>query len=34
MDYYYDALERWSERVRERGGDPQAILAAQDAANA
>lgn len=28
MDYYSDALERWKARVREAGGDPEVLLAA------
>ena len=28
FDYYYDALERWEAVVRQRGHDPQAVLAA------
>lgn len=27
FDYYERALERWSERVRQLGADPEAILA-------
>jgi len=27
FDYYYDALERWQDRVRALGGDPEQILA-------
>ncbi len=29
FDYYNDALERWSARVRDLGLDPAAILAAR-----
>ena len=28
FDYYEDALARWKDRVIERGGDPEAVLAA------
>ena len=28
MDYYEDALDRWRGRVREKGHDPEAVLAA------
>lgn len=28
FDYYYDALERWQDRVRAMGGDPEQVLAA------
>jgi hypothetical protein len=27
LDYWEDAMDRWRERVRELGGDPQALLA-------
>ncbi len=27
MDYYDDAMERWRERVREKGFDPEVMLA-------
>jgi hypothetical protein len=27
FDYYQNALERWKAAVREKGGDPEAILA-------
>ncbi len=28
FDYYYDALERWEAVIRQRGHDPQSVLAA------
>ena len=28
LDYYYDALERWQGRIRERGFDPDEVLKA------
>jgi hypothetical protein len=28
FDYYWDALSRWEQAVRELGGDPDAVLAA------
>ncbi|MES2032657.1 MAG: oxidoreductase-like domain-containing protein [Pseudomonadota bacterium] len=28
FDYYYDALDRWKDRVAEMGLDPDAVLAA------
>ncbi len=28
FDYYYDALDRWRDRVIKLGGDPDAVLAA------
>ena len=27
FDYYWDALARWEQSVRELGGDPDAVLA-------
>ncbi len=30
MDYYDNALERWKERVRALGADPEAILEGKD----
>ncbi len=27
MDYYYDALDRWRDKVVALGGDPEALLA-------
>jgi hypothetical protein len=27
FDYYQNALERWKKAVRDKGGDPEAILA-------
>ncbi len=29
FDYYEDAMDRWREKVRALGGDPEAIMAAQ-----
>jgi Oxidoreductase-like protein, N-terminal len=28
FDYYWDALTRWEQTVRELGGDPDAVLTA------
>ncbi len=28
FDYYWDALARWEELIREQGGDPDAVLKA------
>jgi Oxidoreductase-like protein, N-terminal len=30
FDYYWDALARWDQTVRELGGDPDTILASLD----
>ncbi|WP_205854070.1 oxidoreductase-like domain-containing protein [Phenylobacterium kunshanense] len=29
FDYYEDAMDRWREKVRALGGDPEALLAAR-----
>ena len=28
MDYYFEAMDRWRERIEARGLDPEAVLAA------